>query len=128
MSVYESSLLAFIGVIESGLIPQEDWRDLQNLPGNLPEDIEDIYETIEEWLQLEFRQPIREAYQQRWKALKAASSLSQDISPPDFKKDLGVGNSKSPTPPNQPCQSLREQLINSIIKNLPLSEKKTPKS
>lgn len=114
MSVYEKSLKAFIDVIESGLISTEDWADLNQLASNLPEDAEEISAEIQKWLEPEFRSQIREAYKKQRKALKFSSTI-------DLDKNLGIANSQSPTKPDQPNQSSRELLINTIQKNSPLS-------
>lgn len=112
MSVYESSIQAFVDVIESesNLISNQDWIELNQLTSNLPEDVEEIAEEIENWMQKESRRQILEAYEERLKALISSSSI-------DLDKDLGLGNIKSPTPPNQPSPSSRELLDNAIKKN-----------
>ncbi|GAB4208914.1 MAG: hypothetical protein Fur006_68250 [Coleofasciculaceae cyanobacterium] len=112
MSIYENTIQAFIDVLEfeSELISTQDWAKLKQLASNLPEDAEEISEEIENWLQPKSRIQIRQAYEERLEALTSSSSI-------DLGKDLGLGNIQSPTPPNQPSQSSREQLINSIQKN-----------
>ena len=110
MSIYENTIQAFIDVLESDLISTQDRAELKQLASNLPEDAEEISEEIENWLQPKSRVQIRQAYEER---LKAPTSSS----PIDLDRDLGPGNIQSPTPPNQPSQSSREQLINSIQKN-----------
>jgi hypothetical protein len=124
MSIYENRILAFIQVIESGLIPTEEWADLEDLPSQLPEDMEGIYEEIENWLQPESRLPIREAYKQRWQAIDSSSSSSSSIDP---SKTLGQGGAKSPTKSNEYSETSRELLINTIKNNPPLSNPPPPK-
>lgn len=112
MSIYENTVQAFIDVLESesNLISTQDWAELKQLASNLPEDAEEISEEIENWLQPESRVQIRQTYEKRLEALTSSSSI-------DLGRDLGPGNTQSPTPPNQPSQSSKEQLINSIQKN-----------
>lgn len=122
MSVSEKSIQAFIKVLESEseLLSNQDWADLEQLVGNLPEDSEEISAAIQTWLQLESRSQIREAYKTQRKGLVSSSSI-------DLNKNLGPGNTKSPTPPNQPSPSSRELLDNAIKKNSSSSDSSASK-
>jgi hypothetical protein len=115
MSVSKNSIKAFIYVLESkpGLIPLPDWDELNQLASNLPEDAEEISETLQNWLQAESRSQIREAYRQRRKELAAQLSIN-------LNGTLEIGNTKSSTPPSQPSESSKEMLENAIKKNSPL--------
>ncbi|NET06637.1 MAG: hypothetical protein F6K16_18425 [Symploca sp. SIO2B6] len=73
MSVYKESIQAFIEILESGLISTADWADLSQRASNLSEDDEEICEEIDQWLQLESRSQIREAYIQKLEAIAASS-------------------------------------------------------
>ncbi|NJN13070.1 MAG: hypothetical protein HC836_42675 [Richelia sp. RM2_1_2] len=122
MSIYENSIRAFIQVIESksNLISHQDWDELHQLPSNLPEDAEEISEIIENWLQLDSRNQILQAYEQKLEVISSSSSI-------DLDKDLGIANSQSPTQPNQHSQPYKELLDNSIKKNSPLLNPPSPK-
>lgn len=127
MSIYENSIQAFIQVIESesNSISPEDWVDLNRLVSNLPEDenedTEEISERLENWLQLDSRARILEAYRRQ---LDEVISSSPSI---DLDADLGIGNSQSPTPPNRPSAFSKELLDNAIKKNSPLFNSPPPK-
>ncbi|MEH2333967.1 hypothetical protein [Nostoc sp.] len=117
MSVYKNSVLAFIQVLDSQskLIPTQDWNELQQLSNQLPEDNEEISEIIENWLQPESRSQLLEAYKQYLKSLAVASPIDGD-------RNIGIANSKSQTPVNQPSESSKELVDNAIKNNSPLSE------
>ncbi|WP_414545645.1 hypothetical protein [Nostoc sp. CCY0012] len=117
MSVYRNSIQAFIQVLDSqsNLIPTQDWNELHQLSIQLPEDNEKISEIIENWLQPESRSQLLEAYKQYLKSLTAASHIDVD-------RNIGIANSKSQTPVNQPSESSKELVDNAIKKNSPLSD------
>ncbi|MBE9054306.1 hypothetical protein IQ243_28725 [Nostocales cyanobacterium LEGE 11386] len=117
MSVSERTIKAFIQVIEtqSALFSLEDWQELHQLTVNLPEDTQEISIIIRDWLKLEKRHQIREAFEKHRKTIPSSFSFSN--------QRLGIGGSKSPTPPNQPSESSKELLENVIKKNSPLSDK-----
>ncbi|MEH1843461.1 MAG: hypothetical protein V7L25_00190 [Nostoc sp.] len=117
MSVYKNSIDAFIQVLDSQskLIPTQDWHELQQLSSQLPDDDEEISEIIENWLKPEYRSQLLEAYKQNLQSLSAASPI-------DLDKNLGIGNSKSQTPVNQPSESSKELLRNAIKGNSSLSD------
>ncbi|MEA5514006.1 hypothetical protein [Nodularia sp. UHCC 0506] len=119
MSVVENSILAFIQVLhsQSKLIPTQDWNELQELWNQFPEDDEEITEIIENWLQTESRSQLLETYKQNLKSLTAAYPI-------DAVTNIGIGNSKSTTPPDQPSPSSKELLENAIKNNSPLSDEK----
>ncbi|MEH2182426.1 hypothetical protein [Nostoc sp.] len=121
MSVYQNSIQAFIQVLDSqsNLIPIQDWHELQQLSGQLPEDNEEISEILEKWLQSESRNQLLEAYKQHLKSLTAASPIDVDI-------NIGIANSKSQTPANQPSESSKELVDNAIKNNSPLFENTKP--
>ncbi len=120
MSIYQDSIQAFIKVIESQphVISTEDWVELKQLLNNLSSEDEEIVETIENWLQLEARSQLLQAYLHYGQQLELLSNPQ----PIDIDTDLGLRDSKSPTPPNQPSQSSKELLENSLAKNSPLSD------
>ncbi|MEH2252480.1 hypothetical protein [Nostoc sp.] len=116
MSIYDNNIQAFIKVIElqPDVISTADWAELHQISSNLSEDKEEISEIIENWLQPEFRSQILQAYRQQLELLSSSHSIDLDI-------NLGIGGSKSPTPPNQTSPSSKELLDNAIKKNSPLS-------
>ncbi|MCC5667749.1 hypothetical protein LC653_28690 [Nostoc sp. CHAB 5784] len=124
MSISRNSIKAFIQVLDSQskLIPTQGWNELQQLSSQLPEDDEEIVEILEKWLQPESRNQILEAYKQNLQSLSAASPI-------DGNENIGIANSKSQTPVNQPSESSKELTENAIKRNSPLSDKqKTSKS
>lgn len=116
MSVSERTIKAFIQVIEtqSTLFFIEDRTDLHQLVSSLPEDAEEISTIIRNWMKLEERNEIREAFDTQRKNIPSSFSFSD--------QDLGIGGSKSPTPPNQPSPFSKELLENSVKEHLPLSD------
>ncbi|NEO31988.1 MAG: hypothetical protein F6K36_16440 [Symploca sp. SIO3C6] len=121
MSVYKESIQAFIEIIESGLISTADWADLSQRANNFLEDDEEICEEIDQWLQLESRSQIREAYIQKLEAIAASSPIENDNS-------IGIAKSKSTTPSNQPSPSSKEQVVNAIQRNSPPPDSDTTPS
>ena len=121
MSIYRNSIQAFIQVLDSQskLIPIQDWDELQQLSSQLPDDNDEISEILENWLQPESRSQLLEAYKQYLKSLTAASPIDVD-------RNIGIANSKSQTPANQPSESSKELVNNAIKKNYPLSENTKP--
>ncbi|MFN6469456.1 MAG: hypothetical protein RMY36_007240 [Nostoc sp. SerVER01] len=117
MSIYQNTVKAFIQVLDSqsNLIPISDWKELEKLSTHLPEDDEEISEILENWLQPESRSQLLEAYKQNLKSLSAASPLNVD-------RNIGIANSKSQTPANQPSESSKELTENAIKRNSPLSD------
>ena len=122
MSISENSIQAFIQVIESesNLISHQDWVELNQLASNLPEDAEEISEKIENWLQLDSRNQIYQAYDRQLQQVPSSLSFR------DLDVNLGMANSQSPTKPNQPSQSFKELLDNAIKKNSPLFNSPPP--
>ena len=122
MSIYKNNIQAFIEVIKlnPNLISQQDRVELHQIANNLPEDAEETSEIIEDWLQSDSRQQVLQAYEEQ---LEAIDSLSPPL---DLNVNLGMGNTKSPTKPNQPSTSSRELLDNAIKENLPLSNSPAP--
>lgn len=121
MSISRNSIEAFIQVLDSQskLIPTQDWNELQQLSSQLPEDNEEIVEILENWLQPESRSQLLEAYKQYLKSLTV-------VSPIDVDRNIGIANSKSQTPVNQPSESSKELVDNAIKNNSPLSENTKP--
>lgn len=117
MSIYRNSIQAFIQVLDSQskLILTQDWNELQQLSSQLPEDNEEIVEILENWLQPESRNQLLEAYKQYLKSLTVVSFIDVD-------RNIGIANSKSQTPVNQPSESSKELVDNAIKNNSPLSE------
>ncbi|MEH2330932.1 hypothetical protein [Nostoc sp.] len=116
MSVSKRTIKAFIQIIESQsmLFSTKDWADLHELASNLPEDTEEISTIIRNWLQLEQSNQIQEAFEIQRKNIPSSFSFSN--------QQLGIGNSKSPTPPDQPSESSKELIENAIKRNSPLSD------
>lgn len=121
MSIYRNSIKAFIQVLDSQskLIPTQDWNELQQLSSQLPEDNEEIVEILENWLQSESRNQILEAYKQN------LESITNEL-PINVSANIGIANSKSQTPANQPSESSKELVDNAIKNNSPLSDEKKP--
>jgi hypothetical protein len=119
MSVYQTSILAFIQVLQSqaNVISIQDWQELHQLSNDLPaNDDEEISLILENWLKSASRSQLLEAYKQNLKLLVATSNI-------DLEVNIGIANSKSPTPVNQPSESSKELLDNAIKNNSPLSDK-----
>lgn len=116
MSVSERTIKAFIQVIEnqSTLLSLEDWTDLHQLANNLPEDAEEISKMIRNWLKMEERYHIREAFENQRKNIPSSFSFAD--------QHLGIGRTTSSTPLNQPSESSKELLENVIKRNSPLSD------
>ncbi|QHG15295.1 hypothetical protein [Nostoc sp. ATCC 53789] len=121
MSIYRNSIEAFIQVLnsQSNLIPTQDWNELQQLSSQLPEDNEEIVEILENWLQSESRNQVLEAYKQNLESIT-------DKLPINVSTNIGIANSKSQTPVNQPSESSKELVDNAIKNNSPLSDDKKP--
>ncbi|PHJ69060.1 hypothetical protein VF14_02630 [Nostoc linckia z18] len=117
MSIYKNSIKAFIEMLDSqsNLIPISDWEELQQISTQLPEDDEEISEIIEEWLKRQSCSELLEAYKQNLKSISAESPINVDI-------NIGIGNSKSQTPANQPSESSKQLIENSIKNNSPSSD------
>ncbi|MEH1943090.1 MAG: hypothetical protein V7L01_23110 [Nostoc sp.] len=121
MSISRNSIEAFIQVLDSqsNLIPTQDWNELQQLSSQLPEDNEEIVEILENWLQSESRNQVLEAYKQNLESIT-------DKLPINVSANIGIANSKSQTPANQPSESSKELVDNAIKNNSPLSDDKKP--
>ncbi|MEH1857827.1 MAG: hypothetical protein V7L21_07485 [Nostoc sp.] len=121
MSIYRNSIKAFIQVLDyqSNLIPTQDWNELQQLSSQLPEDDEEIVGILENWLQSESRNQVLEAYKQNLESIT-------DKLPINVSTNIGIANSKSQTPANQPSESSKELVDNAIKNNSPLSDDKKP--
>lgn len=121
MSISRNSIEAFIQVLDSqsNLIPTQDWNELQQLSSQLPEDNEEIVEILENWLQSESRNQVLEAYKQNLESIT-------DKLPINVSTNIGIANSKSQTPVNQPSESSKELVDNAIKNNSPLSENTKP--
>jgi len=121
MSVYETSILAFIQVIETNanLLTPPDWDNLNQLANQLPEDIEDISNQLENWLK---KSASRQELFQRYEQQRAAVPDTEVIK---FQTEIGVGGSKSPTPANQPSPAAKDMIVNSIIRHSPPSTPQT---
>ncbi|MEH2230733.1 MAG: hypothetical protein V7K71_13975 [Nostoc sp.] len=121
MSISRNSIEAFIQVLDSQskLIPTQDWNELQQLSSQLPEDNEEIVEILENWLQSKSRNQVLEAYKQNLESIT-------DKLPINVSANIGIANSKSQTPANQPSESSKELVDNAIKNNSPLSDDKKP--
>ncbi|MFP5271041.1 hypothetical protein [Coleofasciculus sp.] len=122
MSVYENSVISFIQVIETNanLLTPPDWENLNQLSNQLPnDDIEDISNQLEDWLKASAsRQELFQRYEEQREAVTDAEVIN-------WRGIIGVGNSKSPTPANQPSPAAKDMIINSIIRHLPPSTPQT---
>ncbi|MDY6803789.1 MAG: hypothetical protein SXA11_08290 [Cyanobacteriota bacterium] len=107
MSVYRENIEAFIQVYQSGLIPEPDQQDLRKLVVNLPENNAKICDEIENWLKVETRGRVLTAYEEKLKAIIAAEKENNEIV-------LGPGKIRPNTSPNEPDETLKEQLTNAI--------------
>lgn len=107
MSVYRENIEAFIQVYQSGLIPEPDQQDLRKLVVNLPENNAKICDEIEKWLKVETRGRVLTAYEEKLKAIIAAEKENNEIV-------LGPGKIRPNTSPNEPDETLKEQLTNAI--------------
>ncbi len=120
MSVERISIEVFVTVIESAsnLLTLEDWSELEQLNHDLPENDQKIIVILEDWLKLESRRQILQDYEQQLTPRLGAINIEP--------LQKGIGNTKSPTPSNQPNESSKELIDNTIKKNSPLSN--SPKS
>ncbi|MBC1238753.1 hypothetical protein [Nostoc sp. 2RC] len=117
MSIYKNSIKAFIQMLDSqsNLISISDWEELQQISIQLPEDDEEISEIIENYLKAQSCSELLEAYKQNLKSISAESPINVDI-------NIGIGNSKSQTPANQPSESSKQLTENAIKNNSPSSD------
>lgn len=117
MSIYKNSIDAFIQMLnfQSNLIPTQDWDELQQLSNQLPEDDGEISGILENWLKPKSRSQVLEVYKQNLQSISAKIHIDVD-------SNLGIGNSKSQTPANQPSESSKELIENAIKRNSPLSD------
>ncbi|MEQ9372234.1 MAG: hypothetical protein RIG63_24935 [Coleofasciculus chthonoplastes F3-SA18-01] len=118
MSDYESSISAFCQVLDdkSDLLSTKDWADLHQRMIKLSDDPEEISEEIDQWL--ESHPDISTAYDEQLRKAPTDSSVN-------VKNRLGVGNSKSPTPANQPSPAAKDMIINHILRHSPPSTPQT---
>ena len=121
MSNYENSISAFCQVLDDkfDLLSTQDWADLHQRMINLSDDPEEISEEIDQWL--EFHPEISTAYEEQLRKASTDSSVN-------LKKGLGVANSKSPTPANQPSPAAKDMIINHILRHSPPSTPQTNSS
>ena len=118
MSAYQRTIQAFVKLIESesSLFSREDWDDLDKLASNLPEDSEEISSEIRNWLKLESRSQIKQAFDKKRQEIPSELNKSETT--------LGPGGAKLPIPLNQPSESSKELIQNAIKLNSPLSDDK----
>ena len=118
MSAYQRTIQAFVKVIESesSLFSQEDWLSFTELINNLPDDSEKIASEIRNWLKLESRSQIKQAFDNKRQEIPSELTKSETT--------LGPGGTTSPTQPNQPSESSKELIGNAIKVNSPLSNDK----
>ncbi|MEH2215235.1 hypothetical protein [Nostoc sp.] len=122
MSVYKNSIQAFIQQIldyKPELISTQDREKLQQLSSQLPDDNDEISEILENWLKLESRSQLLEAYKQYLILFAAEFPIDGDT-------NIGIANSKSQTQANQPSEPSKELVDNAIKNNSPLSENTKP--
>ncbi len=110
MSVYETSIYAFIQIIESGLLAAADWESLQNLNNTFANDNEALSAQVLTWLQE--REQSNPELMVAYKKSKSSASKSVET-------DLGWAKAKSQTEPGKESNSLKELLVNTIKKNTP---------
>ena len=118
MSAYQRTIQAFVKVIESesSLFSQEDWLSFTELINNLPDDSEKIASEIRNWLKLESRSQIKQAFDKKRQEIPSELNKSETT--------LGPGGAKLPIPLNQPSESSKELIQNAIKLNSPLSDDK----
>ena len=118
MSAYQRTIQAFVKLIESesSLFSREDWDNLDKLASNLPEDSQEISTEIRNWLKLESRSQIKQAFDKKRQEIPSELTKSENT--------LGLGGAKWPTPANQPSESSKELIQNAIKLNSPLSDDK----
>ncbi|MBD2414454.1 hypothetical protein FACHB389_08285 [Nostoc calcicola FACHB-389] len=117
MSIYKNSIKAFIQMLDSqsNLISISDWDELEKLPNKLGEDDEEISEILEEWLKKQSCSELLEVYKQNLTSISAESPINGH-------KNIGIVNIKSHTPANQPSESSKQLIENSIKTNSPSSD------
>ena len=123
MSPSQKTILAFVSLLESKpqLFSPADWQDLEQFPDTLPEENEEISETIQNWLKEPSRQEIRKAFRERKKKLNSSNTL-------DIGKTLGPAGSQSTTSSSEKNPAAKELIANSIKNNSTLSNSETPTS
>jgi hypothetical protein len=117
MSAYQRTIQAFVKLIESesSLFSREDWDNLDKLASNLPEDLEEISTAIRNWLKLESRSQIKQAFDRKRQEIPSELTNGENHT-------LGPGGAKWPT--HQPSESSKELIQNAIKLNSPLSDDK----
>ena len=108
MSAYQRTIQAFVKLIESesSLFSREDWDDLDKLASNLPEDLAEISTEIRNWLNLESRSQIKQAFDKKRQEIPSELTKSETT--------LGPGGTTSPTQPNQPSESSKDRGLNNL--------------
>ncbi|MDZ8080189.1 MAG: hypothetical protein RMX35_14105 [Nostoc sp. DcaGUA01] len=117
MSVYKISIQAFIKEVldsQSELI-STDKDELEELSSKLPNDNDEISEILENWLKPKSRSKLLEKYKEYLKSYAAKFPIDGD-------KNIGIVNSQSQTPVNQPSEASKQLLDNAIKNNSPLSK------
>jgi len=122
MSAYQRTIQAFVKLIESesSLFSREDWDDLDKLASNLPEDSEEISTEIRNWLKLESRSQIEQAFDKKRQEIR--QEIPSELT--NSENTLGLGGAKLQIPLNQPSESSKELIQNAIKLNSPLSDDK----
>lgn len=108
MSIYQSSVAAFIELLESGIIPQSEITEFYQPHRDLQDD-EKIVTAIEDWLNHPSRNQLFASYKEKLESLLNESNINISI-------ETGAGGTKSPTKPNQPSQPATELFHNAMIK------------
>ena len=107
MSRNQSSVTAFVELVESGIIPQSEVTEFYQ-PHQKLQDDDEIVAAIEAWLQHQSRSEFLASYREKLESLLSESDLD--------KGPIGAGNTKSPTPPNQPSETASKLFHNAMIK------------
>jgi hypothetical protein len=116
--VNRQSIEAFISVIEmeKTKLSETDWKELQQMAIDLPEDEEEIANIIEGWLESEGRQTLLDSYDNQLEISKEKKSPQET----DEIMTLGPFRSK-PKDRDGQNKTGKQMIINSIQRNSPPS-------
>jgi len=103
--VYQKRVNALIEVIQTqpDILTATDWTELEEIAQQLPEDSEEIWNTIYPWLKS--HPEIKAAHATKFNNTPSVDEPDQHLGP-------GGSQPKEPTPNNNP--TLREKLLNEI--------------
>lgn len=110
MSINQSSIAAFVELVESGIIPQSEVTEFYQPHRDLQDD-EEIVRVIETWLKHPSRSNFLASYREKLESLLSENNLAEG--------EIGAGGTKSTTKPNQPSETVSELFHNAMIKVTP---------